>query len=457
MKLPRIFIAGLNSGCGKTTVATGLMGALTSMGLKVQGFKVGPDFIDPTYHTIVTNRKSRNLDEWLLPDRMILRLFQHNTLECNVAIVEGVMGLFDGVNGERGRGSTASMAELLRAPVILVLDVWGMGESAATLVAGCRALDRELNLAGVILNRVSSEKHARLCTNSIESRTKVPVLGVLPKDTGIVLPERHLGLVPTIEKPELREKLDKISSLIKENVDLEKIVEIADNAPQFPKIKLNIPSYRKTVKVGVAYDEAFNFYYQDALDALSAMGADIHFFSPIHDRTVPDDFDGIYIGGGFPEVFGKQLESNLPIRFWIKKKIEENMPVFAECGGLMYLTKSITDFEGESHSMVGALDCETHMVRALTMNYTYASVLRDNILAKTGASVKGHEFHYSRLVGVPSDARFSYIMKRGSGIEAGRDGWIEYSMLAQYMHINIAASRKYASNFIESCLRYRRK
>jgi cobyrinic acid a,c-diamide synthase len=457
MDLPRVVIAGVSSGCGKTTVATGLMGALSSTGLKVQGFKIGPDFIDPTYHTMVTNRKSRNLDAWMLPEKTILGLFQQNASGCDIAVIEGVMGLFDGIEGKRGNGSTASIARLLKSPVILVVDVWGMAGTAAAIVEGCKALDKRLNIAGVILNRVSGEKHARMCGNAIESTTAVPVIGALPRDTGIGLPERHLGLVPTTEKPELRERLDKISEFVKSNVDLSEVLEVAKSAPSLEKVQLKKPTRTRHVRIGVAYDEAFNFYYQDALDALSAAGAEIGYFSPVHDRVVSDEFDALYIGGGFPEIFAEQLESNQSFRSSIKKKVEDGLPVFAECGGLMYLTRSITGFGGASHSMVGVLDCQTRMVTKLTLSYTYASVIKENILAKPGATIKGHEFHHSKLEGVPADASFAYVMKHGSGINAEKDGWLEHNTLAQYMHINFGASPKFASNFIETCFKYRRR
>lgn len=455
MDIPRVLVAGISSSCGKTTIATGLMGALSSTGLKVQGFKIGPDFIDPTYHTAVTYRKSRNLDAWMLSERSILGLFQRNVAGCDVAIVEGVMGLFDGM--KNARGSTAHIARLLRAPVILVLDVWGMAASAAAIVAGCKALDKRLNVAGVVLNRVSGEKHAEMCGSAIESTTKVPVVGALPRDSDVRLPERHLGLVPTTEKPDLKRRLDKISGLVKSNVDLNGILEISKAAPPLHEVPLRRVKRKKSVRIGVAYDEAFNFYYQDALDMLSAMGAELGFFSPLHDRRLSDDFDGLYIGGGFPEILAKELESNQSMRSSIKEKVEQNLPVFAECGGLMYLTRSITDFEGAHYPMIGILDCETQMVRKLTLNYTQASVLKENILTKPGASIKGHEFHHSRLDSVPSDASFVYLMKRGIGIDSGRDGWVEYNTLAQYMHINFAASTRFASNFIKTCSQYNRK
>lgn len=455
MKIPRVVIAGISSNCGKTTIATGLMGAFASTGLKVQGFKIGPDFIDPTYHAAVTSRKPRNLDAWMLSEKTILDLFERNVAGCDIAIVEGVMGLFDGVGNTRG--STAHIAKLLRCPVILVLDVWGMAGSAAAIVAGCKALDKKLNLAGVILNKISGEKHAAMCSSAIESTVKVPVFGAVPRNSDLKLPERHLGLIPTTENPQLRTRLDRISGLVKSNVHLNGILEIGKAAPPLPEVLFKRVNRKKSVRIGVAYDEAFNFYYQDSLDTLSAKGADLVYFSPLHDRTLSEDFDGLYLGGGFPEVLAKELESNESIRSSIKKSVEQNLPVFAECGGLMYLTRSITDFEGAEHPMVGLLDCKTQMVRKLTLNYTHATVLKQNMLAKEGASIKGHEFHYSRLDGIPSDARFVYRMKRGTGIDAGRDGWVEHGTLAQYMHINFASSPRLASNFVKACFQYRRK
>jgi len=456
MKIPRVVIAGIGSSCGKTTLATGLMSAISSAGCRVQGFKVGPDFIDPSYHTSVTNVKSRNLDMWLLPEKTNLRLFQENAANSEIAIIEGVMGLFDEAEGMRGQGSTAYIAKLLRSPVILVLDVWGMAGSAAAVVAGCKAVDRELNIAGVILNRVANEKHTNLCRVAIESTTGIPVIGALPRDPDVRLPERHLGLVPTVENPDIRLRLKKISELVKANVALEEIMKTARSAPPLPNIRTK-PIQRKKVvaRIGVAYDEAFNFYYQDGLDALEKMGAELHHFSPVHDKNLPDDFDGLYFGGGFPEVLTQELESNDSIRSAIKQKAEQGMPIFAECGGLMYLTKGITDFEQKRHPMVRLLDCETKMVRKLTLNYTSAAVVKSNILSKHGDDLKGHEFHFSMLDEIPSDAKFAYVMKRGVGTDSGRDGWIQHSTLAQYMHLNLAAYPEFCSNFLAACRRYK--
>jgi cobyrinic acid a,c-diamide synthase len=433
------------------------MGALSSSGLKVQGFKIGPDFIDPSYHTAVTDVKSRNLDTWMLPEKTNLAVFQQNVAGCDIAVIEGVMGLFDEADGMGRKGSTAYMAEFLRSPVILVLDVWGMARSAAAIAAGCKGLDNKLNIAGVILNRVSGEKHGKLCKVAIESTTGIPVVGALPRNPDIKLPERHLGLVPTKENPDLNGRLEKISEFVKANVDLERILEIGKSAPPLREVRVKSIERKKLVKIGVAYDEAFNFYYQDALDTLAAMGAEVTQFSPIHDKQISEEFDGLYIGGGFPEISAKELELNQSMRSAVKRKAEQGMPIFAECGGLMYLTKAITDLEQTRHSMVALLDCETQMVRKLTLNYTYAKVLKENILSKPGDSIKGHEFHFSRLNEVPSDTEFAYVMKRGSGVDSGKDGWIEYSSLAQYMHLSFAAFPRSASNFVGACLRYKHK
>jgi cobyrinic acid a,c-diamide synthase len=432
------------------------MGSLSRKGLRVQGFKVGPDFIDPSYHTAVTDRKSRNLDAWMLSRRRILDLFHQNTIDCDIAIVEGVMGLYDGLSGTDARGSTAELAKLLRSPVILVVDVWGMARSAAAVVEGCKALDRGVNIAGVILNRVAGEKHAEMCRDAIESITSVPVLGALPKNPDAALPERHLGLVPTVGRADLARTLTKVSEFVKANVDLERVVEVSKTAPSLTPAPSGTKERSKRVRVGIAYDESFNFYYQDALDTLTKMGVELVQFSPVHDKRLPERIDGLYLGGGFPEVLSKELEDNRGMRSSVKMMAEGGLPIYAECGGLMYLTRSITNFDGRRRSMAGVLDCETVMTK-LTLNYTDAVVVRDNMIAKAGSSIKGHEFHFSRLEGVPKDARFAYRMERGSGIKSGKDGWMEYSVLAQYMHTHLAASPRYASNLVETCLQYRRR
>ena len=454
---PRLVIASISSGSGKTLIASGLMAALSKRGVRVQGFKVGPDFIDPTYHYGATGTKSRNLDSWLLPKSKILELFQRQMESSDLGIVEGVMGLYDGSRNEDDTGSTAEMARLLKAPIVLVIDVWGMARSSAAIVAGCKSLDKRVNILGVILNRVAGDKHTKLCKDAIEMGTGVKVIGSVPRSQVMVLPERHLGLVPVPENLEITESIKKISRIIEDNVDIEEVVSIGNSAPPLKTpIRKEVKTLRKKVPIGIAYDKAFNFYYQDALDTLAFHGAELKTFSPLYDSNIPE-VSGLYIGGGFPEVLARELGKNQSMRKSIKKKSQEGMPILAECGGLMYLTKSIIDLNEKTHPMVGILDSKTRMTGKLTLNYTEGRTVIASPISRVGDLVKGHEFHHSKLEDVPADARFAFEMRRGSGIKNRKDGLLEYSTLAQYMHMHMAGSPGKASRFLQACSKYAKK
>jgi len=461
MDTPRIVIAGAHSGVGKTTISVGIINALMKRGYRVQPFKVGPDYIDTSYHAAAAEKPSRNLDGWMVPAEGLVEIFQHGCGDADIAIVEGVMGLYDGLSGTDEIGSTAQIAKILRCPVILVLDVQRMSRTAAAFVLGCKNFDKDLQLSGVILNRVASRKHADSCREAIEDSTSIPVIGALPSDNSIKLPERHLGLIPTPEKTgELKPILSKISELIENDLDLDKILEISKSGSELPRVTDRIyPTQGRAqrVTIGVAFDEAFNFYYQDNLDLLKAYGANIIFFSPIHDREIPLEVDGLYIGGGFPEVLPGQLEANEPVRKSLRKAAEDGLPIYAECGGLMYLSDSLTDFNGRTYEMVGLLQGRTIMTRSLTLNYTEAQTIRDNTLTELGQQLRGHEFHYSKMIDVPEDATFAYLMKRGVGIDGRHEGWMEYSLLASYMHLHFGHDVKLAKKFIETCREYRRR
>ena len=433
------------------------MGALKHWGLRVQPFKVGPDYIDPSYHTAVTGRPSRNLDTWMLPTRSVIEIFSHACQNVDIAIVEGVMGMYDGISGLSGEGSTAHVAEILKIPVVLVVDVFAAARSAGATVLGFREFDRRIHLSGVILNRVASKKHAEWCRESIETATGIPVLGAIPVNEDVRLPERHLGLIPTTEKHDLH-FVERITKLIEANIDLEKLLQIATNSPPLPSISDTVyPSKKRenSVTLAVGFDEAFNFYYQDNLDLLTAHGCNLVFFSPLHEETLPGDIDGIYLGGGFPEVMPSMLEANSSMRNSLKKAIDDATPVYGECGGLMYLTQSITNLDGKTFRMIGALDAGTIMTKSLTLNYTEAYVTESNYLSRAGQSVRGHEFHYSRISGLPRDAKFTYRMRAGKGIDGKHDGWKEGGVLASYMHLHFASNLKLARNFVRALEEYR--
>jgi cobyrinic acid a,c-diamide synthase len=460
MNIPRVVIAGACSGVGKTTISTGLMGALRDAGFTVQAFKVGPDYIDPSYHKTVTGRPSGNLDAWMVPQDQLVELFTREAADADIAVVEGVMGLYDGLSGMDEAGSTAQIAKILRCPVLLVIDTYSMARTVAAVALGYKKFDENVNISGIILNRVGSAKHAAWCKQAIEGTTGIAVVGSLPVNAEIELAERHLGLIPTPEKEPVDKFFSKTTSFVRSNVDLDAVIKIARAVPEVPEVKHPIypaRKHNKTVTVGVAFDEAFNFYYSANLDLLEAYGAEVKRFSPIHDKAPPADVDGLYIGGGFPEMLAAELEANAAMRSAIKKAADSGMPIYGECGGLMYLTGSIADFGGKPFRMAGVLPAETVMVKKVLLNYALADVTHDNPLSKAGACLRGHEFHSSKLVDVPADAEFAYALRRGEGIVGNRDGWLQQNVLAAYLHVHFAQDAQIAQTFIANCRQHRRK
>jgi cobyrinic acid a,c-diamide synthase len=459
LKIPRIVIGGTHSGVGKTSVAIGIMGALARKGRRVQGFKIGPDFLDTSFHTAVTGRPSRNLDSWMIPKKTIPSVFASGCRGADIAVIEGVMGVFDGLDGKSELASTSEVARLLKAPVLLVIDAYGLAGSAAAVVLGYKSLDPRLQLGGVILNRVAGDAHAEMCREAITRHSRVPVLGAVPVSQDIKLPERHLGLVHAAEMDNKR-VLNAIIDTVESHIDLDRVEALAESAQPIPihqeKHHRQENESEKNV-IAIARDRAFNFYYQENIDRLSEAGAQLKFFSPLTDDGIPENATGLYIGGGYPEVFASDLSSNHAMIGSISKSAEDGMPLYAECGGLMYLTKSIQDLDGTEHKTVGLLDAKTCMVKRLTLSYTLAKSTRSNILTRRGSIVKGHEFHFSTIKEIPEDAEFAYKMKRGTGVRDGQDGWTCYNTLASYMHMNFASDAHMAERFVESCINYSRR
>ncbi len=459
MKIPRIVIGGTHSGVGKTSVATGIMGALARKGRRVQGFKIGPDFLDTSFHTAVTGRPSRNLDSWMIPKRKIPSVFVSGCEGADIAVIEGVMGVFDGIDGKSELASTSEVAKLLKAPLLLVIDAYGLAGSAAALVLGYERLDPELRLSGVILNRVAGNAHAEMCRDAIKRHSKVPVLGAIPVSQNVKLPERHLGLVPATEMDD-RKVLDSIIEQLESHVDLSRVEDLARSAgPLPPPETRTVRRERETFQtvIAVARDRAFSFYYQENFDRLFEAGARLEFFSPLKDETVPEDASGLYIGGGYPEIHASGLAENHSMLKSISKLAEDGMPVYGECGGLMYLTRSIQDLDEVEHKTVGLLHAQTCMVKRLTLSYTLARSTQPNILTTKGETVRGHEFHYSAMKDIPPDAEFVYDLKRGIGVGDRRDGWTCYNTLASYMHTSFASEGRMAERFVESCVNYSRR
>src|ERR671923_17614 len=456
MQVRRIVIAGVTSGVGKTTVAVAIMNALRKKGLQVQPFKIGPDFIDPSYHTFVTRRQSRNLDVWMMGRQGVLDCFASACKDADIAVLEGVMGLFDGIYGKNDFASTAHVAKLIDAPVLLVVDASKGARSIAAIILGFLHFDRKVRIAGVILNNVAGQRHAAYITEALAGIVKVPVLGVIPRSSEVKMEERHLGLVPASELKEAKRQVIvvRIAKYIAECIDIDKVLSLCGitalpDAPAYPKL-------RARTRIAVALDESFNFYYRDNLDALKRSGAQLVFFSPVREQELPESVHGIILGGGFPEVLADRLEKNRSMIMSIKRAVEEGMPIYGECGGLMYLTRSISGYKGEKkpRKMTGIVEADTLMTCRLTLNYTEAEC-NGPVFGKT--RIRGHEFHYSSIENIAGDSQFAYSMKKGKGVTGDQDGFIiNNNGLAAYMHLHFA-NRKLAERLVLSCAKYSRR
>jgi cobyrinic acid a,c-diamide synthase len=416
------------------------MAALRARGLKVQPFKVGPDFIDPTHHTAVCGRSSRNLDPFMMGKDGVLRSFCSALAGADVAVVEGVMGLFDGMDGGEV-ASSAHVAKILNIPVLLVINVHGMSRSAAALEMGFSNYDSGVRLAGTILNRVGSERHLSM----LKSALKLPILAALPRDRDMEMKSRHLGLVMGFEK---EHDLASMASFLEEHAAIDEIMKLCSApCPAY----VDTENREKSVRIGIALDEAFCFYYHENLRELQMRGAELVFFSPLRDDL--PDVDGLYIGGGYPELHAATLEA-AAARLQIKSASEDGMPIYGECGGLMYLGNSIESEKG-SHKMVGALPGHTTMTKKLqALGYVQAEVVSANPIADIGRIILAHEFHYSRFAG-DLDARFAYRLQRGKGIRDGWDGMVEHNTLGGYLHAHFYSFS--TDRFIENCKQYKRR
>lgn len=452
MQVSRIVIAGVTSGVGKTTVAVGIMHGLSKRGLRVQPFKVGPDFIDPSYHTLVTNRKSRNLDIWMMGKQGVLDCFASACEDADIAVVEGVMGLFDGMSGKNDFASTAHVSKILDAPIVLVVDASKGARSIAAVILGFLHFDRKLRIAGVILNNVAGQRHANYIMDALAAQIKIPVLGILSRNSKIKMEERHLGLVPALElKGAKRQVITRTARYIAEFIDLDRLLTLCSIA-SLPDAR-NHPTLPARARIAVALDESFNFYYTDNLIALKRSGAQLVFFSPVTERKLPDAVHGIMLGGGFPEVLADRLEKNRSMVKSIRRAVDEGMPVYGECGGLMYLTRSISGYKGEkkARKMAGIVEADTVMTGRLTLNYTEAEC-NGSIFDKI--RLRGHEFHYSSIENIARDSRFAYSMKKGKGVTGNQDGFIiNDNSLAAYTHLHFA-NRKLPERIVLSCVRF---
>lgn len=438
----RVLIAAPSSGQGKTTVTLGLLRALACRGMVVQPFKVGPDYIDPGHHTRAAGRASRNLDTWMIGAAATRELFQRAAGGADIAVIEGVMGLYDGLGDGAPRASSAEMAKLLRAPVILVMDVSRQGPTAAATVLGLQAFDPEVPLAGVILNRAGSHRHADLIARVVADRCGLPVLGAIPREEKAGIPERHLGLFTGIEQA-WEETYDRLAGVVERYVDLAALMQLAAGAPVLPPVKpclFAAAPVRRRVRVGIARDEAFNFLYTDNLDLLRHYGAELIFFSPLHNDHIPSDCTLLYFGGGYPELYAAQLAANRSMLASIRAYAAAGGRIYGECGGLMYLGEGLTDLEGCYHSMVGLLPVRTRMAgRRLSLGYVVARATRDTLILRAGEEVRGHVFHYSEAV-TASGSETCLAVRRAHGGSVRAEGWQAGNVFASYLHLHFASA-----------------
>lgn len=455
MNTPKIVVAGATSGVGKTAITTAIMYALTKNGFHVQPFKIGPDFIDPSYHNLVTGRPSRNLDVWMMGKNGVLKCFNNSSQGADVAIIEGVMGLFDGLSGKDDYASTAQIAKILDAPVILVIDAGKAARSIAAIALGFLHFDKKLKISGFILNNVAGDKHARFVQDAFACKVNVPIIGIVRRDKKITIEERHLGLIPALELQKKKRSIYQSAKYISEQIDIDKIKSLCKPINRNKTIQKEFPDTR--IRVAVALDESFNFYYEDNFDALRKQQAELIFFSPVNDVELPENIHGIIIGGGFPEILADKLEFNQAMIKSISKAATNGMPIYGECGGLMYLTRSIRrNNEGKKkrQKMVGLIEADTFMSGKLTLNYTEADCTSS--FFEDIYKIRGHEFHYSNIENISTDSKFAYNMRRGNGVDNKRDGFVVYNCLASYMHLHFANNRL-PERFIKSCLEFSHK
>lgn len=458
-----IVIAGVSSGVGKTTLTLGLCEAFRRRGVRVQPFKVGPDFIDPGFHALVTGRPSYSLDSWMCARESVVATVASQAADADLALIEGVMGCFDGYEGTSEEGSTAQVAKWLGAPVILVVDARAMARSAAAVVLGFERFDPELELAGVIFNRVAGETHYRWLKDSVAGSCRAIPLGFLPRRDSLRLPERHLGLVTAREQGLSRAFLDELVKAIEESVGLDRLLSLARSSvtPDAGTATAGqggsprLPSSLIRARIGVAYDRAFQFYYPANFDLLRAAGAALVFWSPLEDPDLPV-VDALYIGGGYPEVHARQLGENSSMLKAVRGFADSGRPIYAECGGLMYFAEALEDEDGNLHPMVGLLPTIVRMKpKRLTLGYAEVEIIRETPLAPGGTVLRGHEFHASHIEEVPASIPRAYRVQMRRDEAPRPEGYLVGNALMSYVHLHFGSNPAVANHLVASCLKGR--
>lgn len=450
--MDRLLISAAHKSSGKTTVSLGLCAAFAARGLAVQPFKKGPDYIDPMWLGRASARTCHNLDPYLMTPEQIGAVFARQAAGADISIVEGNKGLYDGLALD-GSNSNAALAQLLDLPVLLVIDASGMTRGIAPLILGYQAFDRRIRIGGVILNRLGGSRHEAKLRAVIEHYTDVPVLGAIAEDTTLAVAERHLGLMPSNEHADAARQIGLIGERIAAQVDLDRVRAMAASAPALNLSAMPmapVASPAQPLRIALAQDRAFGFYYPDDLQALRDAGAELLPFDTLSDPALPEAIDGLFIGGGFPELFMHQLQANVSLRTEIAGAIADGLPTYAECGGLMYLARSL-QWRGERCEMVGAVagDARLHE-KPVGRGYVHLSATDHMPWASLrGRSVRGHEFHYSSLDGLPADSRYAWRITRGHGIDGRHDGVVVHNLLATYAHLRSVAGTDWARHFVD--------
>ena len=444
MKKPLFIIAGTNSGCGKTTVTLGIIHSLVKKKLKTSAFKIGPDYIDPSYHKAITAKPGCNLDSWMMRKETIYHLINKNMELSDIGVIEGVMGLYDGISGnEYPRGSSAHIAEILQIPVILVVNAKGLAQSIVPIVNGFKMHGKKIEFLGVILNHVGSDNHYTMLKQLIENDCNLPCFGFIKK-LGYKFPERHLGLVPFQELDDGNLMLDEIT----ENIDIDLIIK--ESAKNSINLKTSTKKENKAynLTLAVARDDVFSFYYEDNLDILKEQGVQLKFFSPVRDKSLPENIDGIYFGGGFPEIFPRELLSNKTIMDDIRKRYKEGIPIYAECGGLIYIFETLIDHDNNKYKMVGLIKGTVKMEHKRQALGYYEAKLNNSDLPQ----LRGHQFHYSRVVDMDDKEVLPlYQIKKPSEKNWKAEGYRKQNLLASYLHLHFRDQMEFVHYFLKKC------
>ena len=457
LRFDSLLISSPQGHSGKTIVTVGLCKLFSQRGFSIQPFKKGPDYIDPSWLTLAAGRSCRNLDPFLIPEDKLIRSFRRSYKEANLAIVEGAMGLYDGLDSY---GTTADIARLLQIPVLLVVNTSRMTGSIAAMVKGYQLFQTDIKIAGVILNYVSGRRHEEKLKDAVERHCRIPVVGSIHRDPDLLIAERHLGLIPSLESQEATSIVERIARKLESYLDLDLILSISKEFRSTHPVPLPSEGGREErknplikAKIGVMRDRAFNFYYPENLEALEEDGAQLTFINSFADRL--PEIDGLYFGGGFPEFFLEDLEKNKELRSDIAKAVEEGLPVYAECAGLMYLCRSIR-WKGRSYEMVGIIPAEVELSeKPEGHGYVMAEVVKENPFFPIGLTLRGHEFHHSRLPN-PGDLRLAYRIKRGQGVRNQQDGIVYKNLFASYVHLHALGTPEWAGDFVSLASKKRR-